>query len=144
MSKELADQKARDAVRLERDRNVVVDAGAGTGKTTLLVARVLELVAPEEDSKKSLSLTRMAAITFTRRAAGELKMRLRAAILRGLAQADLSETRRARLQAAREALDTAHIGTVHSFADRLLRVRPERAQVSPDYDICEDAEVLLG
>ena len=137
------DQRDRDRAIRARDVNVVADAGAGTGKTTLLVARLVSLVAPEDDGP-ALELPRVAAITFTRKAAGELKLRIREALLRELARADLSERRRARLAAALGALDTAHVGTIHSFADRLLRLRPVEARLSPSYDIVEDDGELVA
>ncbi|HEX9290057.1 MAG TPA: UvrD-helicase domain-containing protein [Anaeromyxobacteraceae bacterium] len=137
------DHDQREAAIHARGVNVIADAGAGTGKTTLLVARLVELVAPCDDGA-ALSLPRVAAITFTRKAAGELKLRIREALLRELAKADLSARRRERLAAALSALDTAHVGTIHSFADRLLRLRPVEARLSPSYDIVDDAGELVA
>lgn len=136
------DQKDRDLAVAERSRNVVIDAGAGTGKTTILVQRLIQLVAPTDDALPALDIARIAAVTFTRKAAGELKLRVREALLRELAGAGLSDARRARLSAALQGLDTAHVGTIHSFADRLLRLRPREAQLSPSYEICEDTSGL--
>src|ERR1700674_2231254 len=67
------DEAQRQAAIHARGVNVVADAGAGTGKTTLLVARLVELVAPADDGP-AVPLPRVAAITFTRNAAGELKL----------------------------------------------------------------------
>jgi ATP-dependent helicase/nuclease subunit A len=136
------DQGDRERAINARDENVIADAGAGTGKTTLLVARVVGLVAPEDDGP-ALALGRVAAITFTRKAAGELRLRIREAFLRELARRDLTALRRERLAAALGALDTAHVGTIHSFADRLLRLRPVEARLSPAYDIVEDDAALV-
>ncbi len=137
------DQDQRDAAIGARGVNVIADAGAGTGKTTLLVARLVELVAPGDDGA-ALALERVAAITFTRKAAGELKLRIREALLRELARADLTNVRRRRLADALAVLDTAHVGTIHSFSDRLLRLRPVEARLSPSYDIVEDESELLA
>ncbi|ACG75189.1 UvrD/REP helicase [Anaeromyxobacter sp. K] len=136
------DQADRDRAIHARDENVIADAGAGTGKTTLLVARLVERVAPEDDGP-ALPLGRIAAVTFTRKAAGELRLRIREALLRALARADLTDLRRRRLADALSALDTAHVGTIHSFADRLLRLRPVEARLSPSYDIVEDDAPLV-
>lgn len=136
-----ADQSSRDAAVLERARNVVVDAGAGTGKTTLLVSRLVELVAPSDDDLPALPLPRIAAVTFTRKAAGELKLRVRKALL-DLQRDSGSEVRRERLTRALEHLDTAWIGTIHGFADRLLRLYPCAAHLSPSYEVCDDATPL--
>src|SRR5438094_368882 len=51
--------------------------------------------------------------------------------------------RSSRLRAALAGLDTAYVGTIHSFADRLLRLRPVEAQLSPAYEIAEDDEALV-
>ena len=135
------DQAQRDGAIAERRRNVIVDAGAGTGKTTLVVSRLVELVAPT-DGSEPLALGRIAAVTFTRRAAGELKLRVRERLLSELAARGDGPRRRMLLDAL-GVLDTAYIGTIHSFADRLLRMRPMEARLSPAYDIAEDTDALV-
>jgi ATP-dependent exoDNAse (exonuclease V) beta subunit len=142
MNKPPPDFEERTKAIRERAQNVIVDAGAGTGKTTLLVARLLHLIAPDDDAL-AFPLERLAAITFTRKAAGELKLRLRDKLLYEASRADLTAVRQQRLSSALDALDTASIGTVHSFADRLLRLRPIDARLSPAYDIAEDPGPLI-
>lgn len=142
MNKPPPDLEERMKAIRERAQNVIVDAGAGTGKTTLLVARLLHLIAPDDDAA-AFPLERLAAITFTRKAAGELKLRLRDKLLYEASRADLTAVRQQRLSSALDALDTASIGTVHSFADRLLRLRPIDARLSPAYDIAEDPGPLI-
>ncbi|MGA8890176.1 MAG: UvrD-helicase domain-containing protein [Anaeromyxobacteraceae bacterium] len=139
--KPLPDQAARDEARTSRGVNLVVDAGAGTGKTTLLVARLVEMVAPEKDAMDAIPLGEIAAVTFTRKAAGELRLRVREKLLSELTRKP-SATRRDRLTAALAAADTAFIGTIHGFADRLLRRHPVEARLSPSYEILEDAGTL--
>ncbi|MFW5925096.1 MAG: UvrD-helicase domain-containing protein [Myxococcota bacterium] len=142
MSAPLVDQRARDAAVAERARNLIVDAGAGTGKTSLLVRRLVAMVAPD-DGAPPVDLTRIAAVTFTRKAAGELRLRIRERLLEALADPDTTDGRRERLRHALGALDTAHVGTIHSFADRLLRLRPMEARVSPGFDIAEEPDALV-
>src|SRR5437667_8014928 len=136
------ESERRQAVR-ERARNVLVDAGAGTGKTTLVIDRVVEMVAPTEPGATPAPLDRLAGITFTRRAAGELRCRLRQKLLEALRDAGAAEPRASLLRLALGAVDTAYIGTIHSFADRLLRLRPVEAEISPSYDIAEDTDELV-
>src|SRR5947207_737251 len=136
------ESERRQAVR-ERARNVLVDAGAGTGKTTLVIDRVVEMVAPTEPGATPAPLDRLAVITFTRRAAGELRYRLRQKLLEALRDAGTAEPRATRLRLALGAVDTAYIGTIHSFADRLLRLRPVEAGISPSYEIGEDTDELV-
>ena len=138
-----ADAVARRLAVAERARNVVLDAGAGTGKTTILVERLIQLVAPADDGP-AFAFDRIAAITFTRRAAGELRLRVRGRLIEELATEGISAERRARLRAALSTADTAYIGTIHSFADRLLRMRPSAARLSPSYEVVDDREALVA
>ena len=117
------DQADRDAAVMERDRNVIVDAGAGTGKTTILVNRLVEMLAPATNHP-AIPIGRMAAITFTRKAAGELRLHIRERLLEELVGVQPESDRDTQLRDALAGLDTAYVGTIHSFADRLLRLRP--------------------
>ncbi len=138
------DQAARDAIVAERRRNVMVVAGAGTGKTKTIIDRAVELLAPADEKQEPISIARMAAITFTRRAAGELRFRIREQLLRELErEARRSKTRADRLREALGSLDAAFIGTIHGFADRLLRLRPVEAELSPAYALVEDTSELV-
>ena len=142
------DQDQRTAAVFERDRNVVIQAGAGTGKTSTLVRRLVQLVAPEEYGQpnsdvESLSMRRIAAITFTRRAAGELSLRIREELLKGLTDPGVIDQRLELLRGALADLDTAYVGTIHSFADRLLRMKPVESRLSPKYEVVEDEDEAL-
>ncbi|MDI7269911.1 MAG: UvrD-helicase domain-containing protein, partial [Myxococcota bacterium] len=136
------DQEHRDNAVAERGRNVLLDAGAGTGKTTILIDRLLRLLAPE-DGADPIPIHRIAAVTFTRRAAGELRLRLRERLLAEAAREDPSVERRDALRRAIAGVDAAHVGTIHSFADRLLRLHPVEAGLSPSYEIVEDVDELV-
>jgi len=135
------DQAHRDRAIAARGVNLLVDAGAGTGKTTLLVDRLAGMVAPADDAVAAVSLSRIAAVTFTRKAAGELRLRVRERLLAELAGGG-SPVRRERLSRALAEADTAFIGTIHGFADRLLRMKPVEARLSPSYEVVEDADAL--
>ena len=137
-----SDLPVRTAAIAERRRNVLVDAGAGTGKTSLVVERFVDMVAPVGGAAP-IPIERLAAITFTRKAAGDLRLRIRERLLAALAQPGLAGERSSQLRAALAGLDTAYVGTIHSFADRLLRLRPIEAQLSPAYEIAEDDEALV-
>src|SRR5262245_37664077 len=139
----LRDEADRRAAIRERGRNVVVDAGPGTGKTHLIVKRVIEMVAPSDATASPVPLARLAVLTFTRRAAGELRYRLRQRLLADLRAPAGGDARAALLREALGTLDTAYVGTIHSFADRLLRLRPVEADISPRYEIAEDDGPLL-
>ncbi|MFP5315112.1 MAG: UvrD-helicase domain-containing protein [Actinomycetes bacterium] len=113
---ELSDQADRLLIEEKLDANVFVEAGAGSGKTHELVERICAMV---DDGTELKSI---AAITFTEKAAGELRDRVR----RKLA-ADKTDLR----VRALDQLDTAPIGTIHSFAARVISEHPIEAGVPP-------------
>ena len=151
----LPDASERELAATTFDRNVVVTAGAGTGKTTLLVDRLVHLLMREPDP---LAITHIVALTFTNKAANEMRVRLRER-LQSYLSARLDEeplgAERAKIVAevrslsqmyhlskdeidrrAREALrqiERSYIGTIHSFAALLLRLYPLEAGVDPQF-----------
>jgi len=127
----LPDQEARETARGETSRSLVVEASAGTGKTSILVARILELVLRDR-----VPLRRMAALTFTEKAAGEMKERVEVELEREMREAP-GERRLLAAQARRE-LPAAEIGTIHAFCARLLRERPVEAGLAPDFQFPEE------
>ncbi len=104
---------------LESQNNLAVTAGAGTGKTRLLVDRFLRKVLVE-----GVPVERMLALTFTEKAANEMRQRIRE---------KLAEAGRA------GGLDRAEIGTIHSFCAHVLREFPVEAGVAPDFKVDEGA-----
>jgi ATP-dependent helicase/nuclease subunit A len=121
------------AVR-ERGRDVVVTAGAGTGKTRTLVARYLSLVA------EALPLRSIVAITFTRRAAREMRNRVREEIRLFLEQPELAEAERRRWQSLYAELDAARIGTIHSLCSEILRAHPAEAGLDPHFEVLDEGQ----
>lgn len=114
---ELVDQTDRTLIEQELEANIFVEAGAGSGKTHELVERICTMVDAGAELKS------VAAITFTEKAAGELRERVR----RQLNEASPTELRRRAL----DQLDTAPIGTIHSFAARIISEHPIEAGVPP-------------
>lgn len=130
----LPDQSARDRIRRELERNLLVEAPAGSGKTHSLSSR---MVAGIEAGRYRVE--EMAAVTFTRKAASELRGRLQLA----LEQAQ-RESPSPRLEAALSNLDRMFLGTIHSFCARLVREFPVEAGISPGFcetDETEDASL---
>lgn len=132
MTTVLADAEARRMIREELDQTLVVEAAAGTGKTTELVARI---VAALEQGRARLS--EIVAVTFTEKAAGEMKLRLRGAVeaARARATAEAASERAAFLERALAELEAARIGTIHSFCADLLHERPVEAGVDPMFEV---------
>ena len=106
----------RDAA-IERNRDIVVTAGAGSGKTRTLVARYASLLAD------GLSPRAVVAVTFTEKAAREMRSRVRQALTDLLKQASTEEERQ-RWIAVNSEMDAARIGTIHSLCAEILRAHP--------------------
>ncbi len=132
----LPDAAARAAILGDTDVNLVVEAAAGTGKTTCLVGRLMTLFRRGALAGEG----RLAAVTFTHKAAAELRERLERELDRALARrGDTPPDEAANLEAARAALPECHIGTIHSFCARLLRERPVEAGVGPGFVELDEA-----
>ena len=151
----LPDSHARHSAVTASGTNVVVTAGAGTGKTSLLIDRILHLLTRGHDR---LALTQIVAVTFTNKAASELKLRVRHRLrlmkelatgrspenelhdyeirsIRTLQETSgLTDEELAAVsdEAMRE-VERAHIETIHSFAGHLLRLYPVEAGVDPSF-----------
>lgn len=140
MTRPLVDAAERERIRHSLDESLLVEAAAGTGKTTELVARIVNVLATGK-----ARVDQMLAVTFTEKAAGELKLRLRA----GLEQArqDLGDggaglTARTdtnwsliNIEHAIAHLEEAQVSTIHGFCADLLHERPVEAGVDPQFDV---------
>jgi len=135
---DLADNEARRRIFSEFGTSFFVEAAAGTGKTSALVERIVGLV-----RTGGSSLDRVVAVTFTEKAAGEMKLRLRSEIEKARARAAPEE--RDRLELALEHLELARIGTIHAFCGDLLHERPVEAGIDPLFEVAsEDAAEALA
>ncbi len=134
----LADQAARDRIRGDLAATLIIEAAAGTGKTTELVNRIVAVIA-----SGGATLDRAVAVTFTEKAAGELKLRLRTEIERARNDPARSDEARRNLLGALPQLEEARIGTIHSFCADLLRERPVEAGVDPMFEVAPE-EVTEG
>lgn len=131
----LMDAKARSLIRTALDRTLVVEAAAGTGKTTELVYRIVAVLA-----RGLCTVDRLVAVTFTEKAAGELKLHLRARLEESRQETPVENGRRACLEAALARLEEAHVGTIHGFCADLLRERSLEAGVDPRFEPLDEAE----
>jgi len=128
------DQAARDRICRDLGTTFLVEAGAGSGKTKSLVDRMIALLAAGRTTIDTL-----AAVTFTRKAAAELRGRFQVALeRRRIAEKDPAV--RDRLDAALTGLERSFIGTIHSFCARLLRERPVEAGIDPEFRELEEHE----
>ncbi len=125
-----ADQAERVKIREQRDQTLFVEAGAGSGKTRALVDRIEALVLLD-----GLAMESIAAITFTEKAAAELRDRIRQRF-EGRTSPDDPAAGAAR--AAVQQLDAAAVGTLHSFAQRILGEYPVEAGLPPGVEVLDE------
>lgn len=118
--------------------NLIVTAGAGSGKTRVLVERFVALL----DAHPDWPLTSIVAITFTEKAAREMRDRVRAAIEERLVSAP--EEDRARWFEHYAALSAARIGTIHGLCAQLLRANPAEARLDPAFEVLDETEATLA
>jgi ATP-dependent exoDNAse (exonuclease V) beta subunit len=117
------------------DQSCVVEASAGTGKTTALVGRIVEAIAA------GTAVEKIVAVTFTHAAAGNMKLRVRHELEQRRAS-ELDPEIRRRLADAARSLDRAFIGTIHAFCAQLLRRRPVEAGVDPVFQELAQPDAL--
>jgi ATP-dependent exoDNAse (exonuclease V) beta subunit len=127
-----ADQDVRDTIATRLDRNACIEAGAGTGKTTVLVQRIVELL-----RTATVTVDDIAVITFTEKAAAELSVRVRQRLEEAALHAAAGSVELQRLTAALRGLHRARIETIHAFAGGLLRERPIEAGLDPQFEIVD-------
>lgn len=132
------DENVRQRIATDLDTNMLVEAGAGSGKTTSLIGRMLALI------ERGTPVERIAAVTFTRKAANELRERFQISLENRADAVEPGTELRLRLDAALADLERAFVGTIHSFCGRLLRERPLEAGLDPHFIglTDEDAEEL--
>ena len=155
----LVDGAARARIRTSLDESLVVEAAAGTGKTSELVTRIVNVLATG-----GARVDQMLAVTFTEKAAGELKLRLREGLERAChdlgARASRSshlgrrspgdrgdDDRPPRLRNIEHAiahLEEAQVSTIHGFCADLLHERPVEAGVDPQFDVLAETERTFG
>ncbi len=131
MTAPTADARDRALIADALDTTLVVEAAAGTGKTTELVKRIVRLV---ETGRASID--QIVAVTFSEKAAGELKLRLREQLehARGGAVGEAARC----LERAVQRFEEAHVSTIHGFCADLLRERPVEARIDPSFAVLTD------
>jgi ATP-dependent exoDNAse (exonuclease V) beta subunit len=133
------DQAHRDRVVTDLGSTLFVEAGAGSGKTTALVDRVVELV-----RTGTVELRAVAAITFTEKAGAELRDRLRQRLEALVDDQSVTAVERERCREAVDQLDGSAIGTLHAFAQRILAENPIEAGLPPRIEVTDEVSSDLA
>lgn len=149
VSRVLKDDGARrDAISLH-DRSILVEAGAGSGKTAVMAGRIALMLA------EGITPRAIAAVTFTELAASELLSRVRefvadlsagkiAAELRVALPDGLSQAQRDNLSAASAAIDEITCSTIHGFCQRLIKPYPAEADIDPGAGVIDRNQADLA
>src|SRR5215467_13290809 len=124
------------------DHNLIVTAGAGSGKTRVLVDRFVALL----EAHPEWPLPSLVAVTFTEKAAREMRDRVRRSIEERIVQASDAHDDEAirRWRAHQAALDSARIGTIHSLCATILRANAAYVGIDPQFEVLDevDAEIM--
>lgn len=116
----------------QRDKNILVAAAAGSGKTAVLVERIKKLILEE-----GVPIDRMLIVTFTNAAAAEMKEKIRKVLTEEI---DRAPEESAKLRHQLSLLPRANISTFHAFALDVIRRFFYQAEVEPGFSICDDAQ----
>ena len=119
-----------------RNRNLLVSAAAGSGKTAVLVERIIQKIL---DKRHPVDIDRLLIVTFTNAAAAEMRERIGAAIEKALEQ----EPENVHLQKQQTLLHNAQITTIHSFCLYVIRNYFHRIELDPDFRVAEEGELKL-
>lgn len=147
---QLKDKNFRDICKIEFSKNIIVEAGAGTGKTTLLVSRLAILLLKNDE----IDITQIIALTFTEKAAAEMKIRLAQELQNIIFILSTKSDKKneiidiltdkfnqkpddivSRAKKSLEMLDRAQISTIHSFCSYILKNYSLQSGVSPTSEI---------
>ncbi|OLS33753.1 exodeoxyribonuclease V subunit beta [Bacillus sp. MRMR6] len=127
MNNTIKDQLERERIENDLDTSFLVEAGAGSGKTTSMVKRMIALI-----KYQKAKVDQIAAITFTNKATSELKSRFITELEKAAINAESGEEAEL-LKEANEKVNQCFIGTIHSFCGSLLRERPLEAGLDPSF-----------
>lgn len=128
----------RQAIEIT-DKNLVVVAGAGSGKTFVLVQRFMHLL----DQNPSWTLPSIVAITFTEKAAREMRDRVRQEISQRAAHTPPDDPNAKRWRTHEASLDSARIGTIHSLCAQILRANAVEANLDPEFEVLDEIDTAI-
>ncbi|HEY6379199.1 MAG TPA: UvrD-helicase domain-containing protein [Candidatus Dormibacteraeota bacterium] len=138
MTRTPVDQAQRARLVSDLDITLFVEAGAGTGKTTAVVSRIVAFVAADR-----LSMERLVAITFTVAASGELRVQIREGLERAAGDVDRPPVARDRCAVAASEVERARIETIHAFCSALLSMHPLEAGLPPDFETLAELSATI-
>lgn len=135
MTKPIPDQEQRDMIAHELETSIFVEAGAGSGKTHSLIDRMAGII-----RRGYAGIENVVAVTFTRKAASELRERFQIRLEKLLHSSDTDDKERERINNALLKFGFASITTIHTFCARILRERPVEAGIDPGFEEIDEEE----
>lgn len=138
MNKPIPDQKQRDMIAHELETSFFVEAGAGSGKTHSLIDRMAGII-----RRGYAGIENVVAVTFTRKAASELRERFQIRLERLLHSRDTDDTEKERINSALLKFGFASISTIHTFCAKILRERPVEAGIDPGFEEVDEEEDII-
>jgi len=150
-SEQNLEEKLRDSVKDEFDKTLFIKAGAGAGKSTILVSRIVNQIKGVKDNKtqkiEGVKPGEIVAITFTNKAAEELKGRILAKLnetlveYNGKALTADEQIQKRNIENAFDNFDQMQISTIHSFCNTLLKERLMDSKLRPDVEMLQDKDL---
>lgn len=128
--------KEQEKVINTRNKNILVSAAAGSGKTAVLVERIIQMIT---DEKEPIDIDKLLVVTFTNAAAAQMRERIGLVIEKRLA----SNPNDTNLQKQLTLLNTAHITTIHSFCLNVIRNYFHTIDLDPSFRMAEESEIAL-
>lgn len=119
-----------------RNRNILVSAAAGSGKTAVLVERIIRIIT---DKEQQVDIDRLLVVTFTRAAASEMKERIREALEK---KAD-ENPEDSNVQRQLSFINNAHISTIDSFCAGVVRDNFDKIDLDPNFRIADETEIEM-
>jgi len=138
MNKPIPDQKQRDLIAHELETSFFVEAGAGSGKTHSLVDRMVGII-----RRGYAGIENVIAVTFTRKAAAELRERFQIRLEELLKSHDTTDAEKKYINQALLRFESASISTMHTFCAKILKERPVEAGIDPDFEEIEETEDFM-
>jgi len=137
--REPIDIDVRESIVQDIQNSHFITAGAGAGKTRSIVDRIVTLTTNRDESQR-VRMAEIVAVTFTNKAAAELRNRVRSALLDADVRAKFTKNQIEAADLAVDELDAAAVGTIHSFAQRLLKQYSLEANLPIGFTLIDTAE----
>ena len=130
----MADFTPEQKLAIETQGRVIVSASAGSGKTTVMIEKIIRLI------KAGTHVDELLAVTFTKKAAAQMKEKLAKALIEAINAPETTDEKRQELKERLSEVPSADVSTIHSFCARLLRTHFFAADVDNTFRVIDSAD----